>query len=103
RPTDTADRIDGAALEARARALLGYVRALADLPERPVWKDAPAPRLREVETIHALVVRVGEKEVELGLSEGQRLLRKGFEKTLADTIARGSLTPGERVAIRLMS
>lgn len=103
RPTDTADRIDGAALEARTRAILGYVRALADLPERPVWKDAPAPRLREVETIHALVAKVGEKEAELGMTEGQKMLRKGFEKTLAETIARGTLTPGERVAIRIMS
>ncbi len=103
RPTDTADRIDGAALEARTRAILGYVRALADLPERPVWKDSPAPRLREVETIHALVSKVGEKETELGMTDGQKMLRKGFEKTLAETIARGTLTPGERVAIRIMS
>ena len=103
RPTDTADRIDGAALEARTRAILGYVRALAELPARPVWKPAPAPRLREVETIHALVSKVGEKEAELGLTDGQRLLRKGFEKTLAETIARGAVTPGERVAIRIMA
>ena len=37
------------------------------------------------------------------MTDGQRLLRKGFEKTLAETIARGTLTPGERVAIRIMS
>ncbi len=103
RPTDTADRIDGAALEARTRAVLRCVRALADLPERPVWKDAPAPRLREVETIHALVRTVGEQEAALGMTDGQRMLRKSFEKTLAETIARGTLTPGERVAIRIMS
>ncbi len=103
RPTDVADRIDGAALEARTRAILGIVRALADLPARPVWKATPTPRLREVETIHALVSRVGEKEAELGMTDGQRLLRKGFEKTLSETIARGAVTAGERVAIRIMA
>ena len=99
-PEDVASKIDAAALAGRTRVVLDVVRALADLPERPVWIEKPTPRLRELEDVLALVRQEGEAEDRLGLSPGARLARKGLETQLASIVARGKVTAGERASAR---
>ena len=100
RPTDTPDKIDFAALEARAATVLVTIRLLAALPARPVWIAEPAPRLAEIETLHTLVKEAGAHEDELGVPKGMRAMRQNFENNLAATLARGTVTTAERAAAR---
>ncbi len=100
RPTDTADKIDYASLHARTATVLEAVRALADAPARPLWKDVAVPRLTEIESLHALVKEAGAKEEEMQIPAGMRAIRKNIEANLAKTLAKGSVTLGERTAAR---
>lgn len=100
RPTDVADKLDFPSLHARAATVLVALRLLAALPTRPVWEEAPAPRLVEIETLHALVEEAGRHEEEMKIPEGIRTMRKGFEANLAATLARGTVTVAERTAAR---
>lgn len=99
-PGDTADKLDYAALRGRAATVLAAIRALGDAKERPVWKETAQPRLVEIESVHAIVKLAGEKEEELQIPPPMRMLRKNYENNLAKTIAKGTVTVGERVALR---
>ena len=100
-PADTADKIDVAALAGRTCVALSIVRAIADAPARPVWIADPAARMGEVEDLLAIAKREGEVEDRLGLSPGARRMRRAFEARLEAIVARGAVTAGERVALRI--
>lgn len=100
RPTDTADQIDYPALRARAATVLATVRLLSDDAARPAWKDVAVPRMTEIVSLHALVRDAGAKEEEMKVPAGMRAIRRNVENNLAKTLARGTVTVGERTAAR---
>ncbi len=100
RETDTAEKLDGPAFHARTATLLAAIRALSGLPARPRWKDVAAPRLVEIESLHALVKEAGAHEEELHVPPPMRAMRKNFEDNLGRTLGRQTVTVGERTAAR---
>jgi hypothetical protein len=100
RSTDTADKMDFPALHGRAATVLATVGLLAAGAGRPVWKEVAVPRLTEIVSLHALVKEAGAKEDEMNVPAGMRSIRRNVENNLAKTLARGTVTVGERTAAR---
>ena len=72
---DVVGRIDVAALAARTEILGALVRAVADAPEMPQWRDPPPPSVDEVRTAAALLDGLASREADLHLPEEVRTLR----------------------------
>jgi hypothetical protein len=103
---DVADRVDGAALVARTRVLADVVFALADAPERPTWRETLEPRLEDLRVLSALVAEIEKRAMDAGpaaLDERRRILVTLLRGQLDEVLARGKVTTGERVSIRLQA
>jgi hypothetical protein len=98
---DSPARLDAKALLARTHALAGLVRALAASPRKPAWVDDPAPSLAEATTVRGIVRRGLERD-ESG-PEAATALRRAADRYLGEVIARGTVTKGERVALRVLA
>jgi hypothetical protein len=109
RPGDTADKIDTPRLAVHARLLCDAVRTLANLPDqgvwgvpgRPVWREVPEPRLDEAESVLSIVTRAEGMAETWGIPEAQRGMLAMFRGMLEGFVAKGKVTRGERLAMRM--
>jgi len=99
---DVVGRIDVAALAARTEILAALVRAVADAPEMPQWRAAPPPSVDEARTAATLLDGLASREADLHLSEEVRTLRAEVAALLAATVKRGTISLGERAALRIL-
>ena len=98
---DAPGRLDEKALLARTRATASLVRALAASPGRPTWVDDPEPTVAEARTVRRIVRRGLERD-ESG-PEAATALRRAVDRYVGEVIARGKVTRGERVAMRILA
>ena len=94
--------VDFEALAARTEILLSLIRAVADAPDRPVWREPPPPAVAEVSTALALLEGLATREAGLRLPESVRTLRAQVATILREVVARGSVKVGERAALRIL-
>jgi hypothetical protein len=99
KPTDTADTLDYAKLEAITQLILGVLREACSADSVPGWSDTPSyPFCEAIAVRDILRLLLGHGE-ELKIGVPQRLLMKNALRNLDAIVARGSITPGERIAM----
>jgi hypothetical protein len=76
------------------------VRTIRD-GERPSWRDELSPRLDDVRVLSALLDEI-EKRPEVADAQRHALVSL-LRGQVADVLVRGTLTKGERVAIRIQA
>jgi hypothetical protein len=103
RAGDTAERIAWDDLARRTGAWTALLRALADAPERPAWKDVLVPTKREMEHLLDLVRRGEEKPDALRIPKGARPLATQFRAMLEGQVSRGAPKPRDRDSYRFMA
>ncbi|MFO0931634.1 MAG: M28 family peptidase [Planctomycetota bacterium] len=102
-PRAVADAVVPATLAARTAALLDLVRRVADAATAPTPVEAPTPRVEEATTLRALAADVLARAAALGLDARRVALVRALVAHLDEVLARGRVTPGERLTARLLA
>ncbi len=102
-PRDVVDAVVPAVLAARTSVLLDLVRRVADAATAPTAVEAPAPRVEEAATLRALAADVLARAAALGLDARRVALVRALVAHLDEVLARGRVTPGERLTARLLA
>jgi hypothetical protein len=98
-PDDTAETLDYAKLTAISRVILGVVRQAAMTAAVPDWRPVPDNPFAEAVAVRdVLKVLLANREV-LKIAPAQCLLMTNTLRSLDAIVARGTITPAERVTM----
>jgi hypothetical protein len=98
-PRDTAETLDYAKVTAVSRLILGVSRRAADAESVPPWSSSPGPSIEEAETLRYVFRTFLEHQDDLKLGSPQTVLMTNTLRALDKIVARGTITPEERVGV----
>ncbi|WP_422930567.1 M28 family metallopeptidase [Singulisphaera sp. PoT] len=98
-PEDTAETINYPKLEAISRTILGVVRRACDAPALPKWSSQPEADDTEPQTIRDVLHLLLENREQLKLGTTQTIMINRAIRSSEAIIARGKMTPAERVGL----
>lgn len=98
-PQDTAETLDYPKLEAISRVIFGVVRTAASAPSLPKWNPVPDHPLSEAATVRDILKTLLENRERLNIGSTKATMMTNTTRRLDAILARGSMTPGERVGM----